>query len=689
MKRARSRSFAWLLVAAIAAGFGCGGGTKACKQGTLFVTITFAGPTKAADEISVDVSVAGATPTMNRRPLGDAGTSGETIEIDFPNGNGYPTGSRVDVQVTAYQGGAPIATGSGSVPMLPEGCAALTIAVGGTGTGTGGMGGTAGPGGTAGGGTTGTGGAVGRGGTTGTAGTGGTVGAAGTGGAAGAAGTGGGAAGRGGTTGTAGTMGTVVQSVLERNKNPSRDGHFIQSGLTTTAVATMVQTPGFNAMFSGVMYASPLYLENGPIGKGELFAVTNSNNVVALDEMTGATLWMKSIGSSPTDSGAGCGSIHPIGILSTPVIDATARTIYVAGAIGTSTIARHEVHALSVDDGSEKSGWPVDVSTVPASGGTTFMPQPANQRSALSLVGGVLYVAYGGHVGDCGPYHGWVVGINAASPATKGGWATGGQGEGIWAAAGMASDGNGVFAATGNRTSGTGTHQDSEEVVRVTGLGTRADTFWPTTPMSGGATQRWQAMDSGDYDLGSVNPVYVQLPGSTPQNMVIALSKDGHLYILDAANLGGADGRKVDFTVAGSGMSVHTPPTVYRTAMGLYYVFATTANAAMCPGGLTGKAIVAVRIAPGNPPTPTIAWCAQLAGMATGAPISTTTNGTDNAVVWFINGGPLRALDGDTGAVIWTSSNTCSGVYKWSSPIAFKNRIVASGSSTLCSWSVP
>src|SRR5580765_4872878 len=281
------------------------------------------------------------------------------------------------------------------------------------------------------------------------------------------------------------------QSVLERNKNPSRDGHFLQPTLTKTVAATMTSTPGFTGTFTGTMYASPLYMENGPGGKGVFIAATTGNDVYALDETTGAIVWMHNIGGTPQQSGAGCGSINPIGIESTPVIDAASRTIYVAGAItdtpgASSTITRHEVHALSVDDGSEKTGWPVDVSTVPASGGTTFMPQPANQRSALSLVGGTVYVAYGGHVGDCGPYHGWVIGINAANPAMKGGWATGGQGEGIWAAAGMASDGNGVFASTGNRTGGgSSTHQDSEEVVRVTGLGTRADTYYPTMPMSG------------------------------------------------------------------------------------------------------------------------------------------------------------------------------------------------------------
>src|SRR5436190_1990291 len=168
------------------------------------------------------------------------------------------------------------------------------------------------------GGTTGTAGTTGRGGTTGAAGSSG--GAAGRGGAGGSAvgGRGGGAAGttgtagRGGTTGAGGSL--ANQSVFERNKNPSRDGHFVQPGLTRTAAATMVATPGFTGTFTGTMYASPLYYQNGPGGVGLIIAATTGNDVFAINENTGATVWTKNIGSSPQQSGAGCGSINPIGI---------------------------------------------------------------------------------------------------------------------------------------------------------------------------------------------------------------------------------------------------------------------------------------------------------------------------------------------------------------------------------------
>ena len=167
--------------------------------------------------------------------------------------------------------------------------------------------------------------------------------------------------------------------------------------------------------------------------------------------------------------------------------------------------------------------------------------------------------------------------------------------------------------------------------------------------------------------------------------MVVQISKDGHLYLLDAANLGGSDGFKVDFPVAASGMSIHTAPAAYTTAQGLYVVFSTDSGA-MCPGGGGGHSIVAVRITAGSPPSPVVAWCGALSG-ATTAPIATTTDGQADAIVWYMSNGKLVALDGDTGTSLYTSSDTCSGVHQWTSPIAVKGRIVAGGDGHLCSWS--
>ena len=223
------------------------------------------------------------------------------------------------------------------------------------------------------------------------------------------------------------------ESVLERNKHPSRDGVFLEPTLTQGAAATMAPDTGFAAAFSGNVYGSPLYLPNGPTGVGLFFVATTGNNVFALNETTGATVWQHNIGSSPTATGAGCGNISPLGIISTPVIDATTTppTIYVAGAIGTTSIMNHQIHALSVVDGTEVTGWPVNVMPV-SSGNVVFNTVYQNERAALSLVNGTLYVPYGGHIGECAGFHGWVIGIDTRDLLTMGTWASSGEGEGIW-----------------------------------------------------------------------------------------------------------------------------------------------------------------------------------------------------------------------------------------------------------------
>jgi hypothetical protein len=476
---------------------------------------------------------------------------------------------------------------------------------------------------------------------------------------------------------------TSDDSVLERNHHPSRDGLYVQPTLTKVAVANLARETTFNATFTGNTWASPLFLANGPGGKGLFFTVTNGNDVFALDETTGATVWTKNIGTAPAVTGQACGDIMPIGIISTPVIDDKARTIYLAGAIGNSSgITAHQIHALSVDDGSERAGWPVDVSSI-SSGGLAFAASPQNQRSALSLVNGILYVAYGGHNGDCGNYRGWVVAVDTANPASRGGFVTGGtRGEGIWAAGGMASDGEGVFAPTGNNLTGATTHADSEEIVRVTGLGavdrgTNANVFYPAS---------WQTMDANDADLTSSSPVYF----ASPSPMVAAVSKDGHFYLLDAKNLGGMGGQLADLVVAagGAAMLIHTALATYTTAMGRYVVF-TTNSSGICAAG--GKAVMSVLIPAGSPPKPSIAWCVATSDASLGfpaAPAVTTTDGTNNAIVWFIKGTTLMGVDGDTGATLYAGTDSCAGVHKWTAPIAVKGRIVVAGDTHLCAWSL-
>jgi hypothetical protein len=529
------------------------------------------------------------------------------------------------------------------------------------------------------------------------------AGASGTGGAAASGGSGGSSNGMtggsgGATGGTGGTDGGVAPSasVLERNNHPSRDGHFLQPSLTRAAAATMALDASFNAAYTGAVLGSPLYFDGGAGGRGIFIAVTSGNDVNAFDEATGATVWTKNLGRPASKSGTvGCDGTNPLGVISTPIIDASTATLYVAGAVGDEHgITSHALWALSLVDGTVNAGYPIDLSKA-----LGFDPTLHNQRGALSMVGSIVYVPYGGHSGDCVvDMHGRVVAVDTgATPPTVSGWQSGGQGEAIWAPGGMASAGDGVFAVTGNRFSATGEHADSEEVVHVRGMGTldkstgSKDFFFPSD---------WTRKDQRDFDFGSVNPVMVSLPGSTGPALIVT-SKDGNGFVLDSADLG--KGPLATFDVTMQGMNVRAVPTAYVSGATVFYAIAAESAWANCPTGTAhGSVLMGFALSPSLPINPSVAWCASYSLVPKGADevtfwggpgapglISSTTDGSSEALVWYMDGGnQLVALDGATGAPVFRDTAlSCGSVRKWTSPIAVKGRIVVAANGKLCSWS--
>src|ERR1051326_2665154 len=121
----------------------------------------------------------------------------------------------------------------------------------------------------------------------------------------------------------------VAQSVnvTQHHNNPSRDGLYIDAAFTNTAAANLSRNLGFNGTIVGNVYAQPLYIENGPGGAAMVIAVTQSNNVYALDAATGAVIWQRNIGT-PVTSGLPCGNINPLGITGTPIVDLTSRSLF-------------------------------------------------------------------------------------------------------------------------------------------------------------------------------------------------------------------------------------------------------------------------------------------------------------------------------------------------------------------------
>ncbi len=430
-------------------------------------------------------------------------------------------------------------------------------------------------------------------------------------------------------------MGTVVSDVVQHHKNPNRDGVFIDPGFSASAAAGLHLDTTFAGVVTGPVYAQPLWVENGPSGNETFIVATEQNHVTAISA-TGTTIWDKTFGT-PVTGGLPCGNINPLGITGTPYIDTTSRTIYFDAM---TTGPAHMVYAISLDDGTTKAGWPVNVNSA-VSG---FDSSHQNERGALQLINGILYVPFGGLDGDCDPYHGWVVGIPVATPTTNvKSYATTASRGGIWGPGALPSDGTYIYPVTGN-TEGTSTWGGGEAVLRLSAgpafSGHTADYFAPSN---------WVSLDNGDQDLGGASDFLFDMACSPFPHLAAAPGKDHNLYLANRDNLGGIGGELSHTTVANA--ELKGAGAAYHTALGTYLaLFVNGGTGVNCPNGRNGNLVV-VKISTANPPVPTVAWCSKESGLS--SPIVTTTDGYSSVIVWDASN-RLYGYDGDTGNEVYT-----------------------------------
>src|SRR5205809_4739259 len=116
-------------------------------------------------------------------------------------------------------------------------------------------------------------------------------------------------------------------NVTQEHNNLSRDGVYIDAAFTPSAAAALTRDLNFDGTITGNVYAQPLYIEGGPNGP-MVIAVTESNNVYALDATTGLQIWARTDIGPPVTSGLPCGNINPVGITGTPVVDLGSRSLF-------------------------------------------------------------------------------------------------------------------------------------------------------------------------------------------------------------------------------------------------------------------------------------------------------------------------------------------------------------------------
>ncbi len=437
-------------------------------------------------------------------------------------------------------------------------------------------------------------------------------------------------------------------SVLTYHGNNSRSGQYVVPALSWDKARSVQLDRTFNARVAGSMYAQPLYWRAAGATTGTLFVATEDDVVQAFDATTGNELWRRVVGHPVRRSSLPCGNINPLGITGTPVIDPTGQAIYFDAAVERANGPRHEVFALSTKDGSVLPGWPIDVADALQKSGRHFDPTVQNQRAALTLLDGTLYIAFGGHFGDCGDYHGWVVGFSLPDPGKLVSFETRARGGGIWSPGALSVAGHDIYFATGN-TFGAQSWSDGEAVFRV-----GADLRRSGDTRSYFAPSDWKALDARDADLGGSNPLPLDARGASGgRALVLALGKDGKAYLLDRNDLGGIGGQLAAETV--SQIRIITSPATYPIGGDIFVAF--QAPGAHCPQPARAHDLTVLKIATTGPrPVMSTAWCGALRGR--GSPIATTTDGHSNPIVWMLGAegdDRLHAFRGDTGEPIFVS----------------------------------
>ncbi|RLV48258.1 hypothetical protein D9V37_19605 [Nocardioides mangrovicus] len=348
----------------------------------------------------------------------------------------------------------------------------------------------------------------------------------------------------------------------------------------------------------GAVYASPV------VGAGRTVVATENDTVYAFGRH-GRLLWRRHLGTPTPSSALPCGDISPLGITGTPVYVASRRTVYLVAESGPE--ARHTLYALAIGTGHVRWHRSMDLPGVEQ--------RAMQQRGALTVAHGRVWVPFGALAGDCGGYKGRVVGTNldrrhgkvSYTPPTQ-------RGGGMWTPPGPSVDSQGrLFVVTANGAAGPGDAYDfTNSVLRLTQRARLVDSFAPSI---------WPTNNTGDVGLGSQGATLVG-------PWIFVAGKSAPSYVLRASHLGGIGGQVSQAMVCNSYGGTAVAGTIVYVP---------------CTDGLRAIAIdEAGQI--------NVLWHA--AANITGAPV------VGGGRIWSLdpNGGTLYSLDPTTGATVSQTS---------------------------------
>lgn len=459
------------------------------------------------------------------------------------------------------------------------------------------------------------------------------------------------------------------------------NGRTGQNTNETILTSKNVNATDFGKLFSqsldGYTYAQPLYVANVVIPNegthNVVYVATMNDSVYAFDadSNTGSNaspLWMVNF----TDAAKGITTVPSsdlhctdtittqVGILSTPVIDTTSDTIYVVARTLENGTYFQRLHALDITTGAEKFGGPVAITATLAGKGSgsskgsiTFNAQLENQRSALLLQNGLVYIAWGS-LCDYSSYHGWVMAYNASTLAQTAAWLTTPNGSkgGIWAGGdGPAGDSSfNTFVPIGNGTFdvNTGGVDYGQSVMKLAppGAGTFAVTDYFTTYLA-------NTYNTSNLDVGSSG--LTLLPDQTKgpvAHLLVQGDKAGNLFLINRDNMGhynsSNNNQIVQYLAAATPGMWNSPAwwnnNVYTGGSGDYikaFSFNTTT-------GLLST---------------TATSHSALKYSYPGTTVSISSNGTTNGIVWALSNGTYKNASGQASLHAYTATNLATQLY--------------------------
>jgi hypothetical protein len=357
-----------------------------------------------------------------------------------------------------------------------------------------------------------------------------------------------------------------------------------------------------------------------------------------------------------------------VGITGTPVVDLASGTLYVSVMTLENGVCVHRLHMLDITTGADKTPPVVETATISGTGdgsvngSLTFNPLTQNQRGALLLLNGVVYVPFGGF-SDAYPYHGWILGYNAKSLAqiTVFNTTPDGGGGGIWAAGGpLAVDptDNSLFVPTGNGTFNlnVGGASGSDSILKLsTTNGLRLQDYF--TPFN------QDCLNINDKDLGSGGALILPTQtGAAHPNVLVNAGKEGRIYLVDRAS----PGKYVSVTDPCNNQTVTTYDRVVQelpaSVLGANGVYSTSAywNGSVYIAG-NGSAVKAFPLTNGMLASAPATQTPETFNFPGPNPVvSSNGNASGTGIVWIISppatcptpdhcnpsgGGALRAYD--------------------------------------------